>query len=276
MRSHSGKPDKCGFDRGTAGGPGERADVPFLCISWKARYPRITGDLGGPPGRVAPYAELVPLAVLFDLYDTLITAPWSDLAHRWATRIGITPQEVSRGFDTTRGVRGRGGFESIHSETAAIVEACGIPPAANLVADLVLSQDEFLETEAVPFSDAFPAIESLRESGVKTAIVSNCSRSTQAVVNRLALRDRVDKVVLSFEVGSAKPDSEIFRHALRLLDVDTGLFVDDQISYLDGAARVGLSTVQMIHPEARNPKPPQATHDVVTSLVELTEHVNDA
>ena len=107
--------------------------------------------------------------------------------------------------------------------------------------------------EAVPFSDAFPAIESLRESGVKTAIVSNCSRSTQAVVNRLGLLDRVDKVVLSFEVGSAKPDSEIFRHALRLLDSDAGLFVDGQTSYLDGAARVGLSTVQ-INP-SRGPQP---------------------
>jgi putative hydrolase of the HAD superfamily len=217
----------------------------------------------------------VPNAILFDLYDTLITAPWSDLAHRWATRIGITPDEVSRGFDTTRDVRGRGGFESTHIETAAIVEACGVSPSADLVADLVVSQDEFLEAQAVPFGDAFATMESLRENGVKTAILSNCSRSTQPVVDRLGLRDAVDKVVLSFEVGSAKPDSEIFRHALRLLDVDSGLFVDDQIAYLDGAARVGLSTVQMIHPEARNPRPPQATHDVVTSLAELAERVND-
>lgn len=215
-------------------------------------------------------------AILFDLYDTLITAPWSDLAKRWATRMGITPQEVSRGFDSTRKGRGRGLFESIHAETAAIVEACAIPPDPGLLSDLVNSEDSFLEAHAVPFSDAFATLESLRRDGVKTAIVSNCSRSTEAVVDRLGLRDTVDEVILSFEVGSVKPDSEIFDHAIRLLNVETGLFVDDQIAYLDGAARVGLSTIQMIHPEARNPRSPQGGHEVVASLTELIERVNDA
>ncbi len=110
-------------------------------------------------------------AILFDLYDTLITAPWSDLAKRWATRMGITPQEVSRGFDSTRKGRGRGLFESIHAETAAIVEACAIPPDPSLLSDLVNSEDSFLEAHAVPFSDAFATLESLRRDGVKTAIV---------------------------------------------------------------------------------------------------------
>jgi FMN phosphatase YigB (HAD superfamily) len=78
------------------------------------------------------------------------------------------------------------------------------------------------------------------------------------------------------EVGSAKPDSEIFHHALSRLNLDSGLFVDDQIPYLDGAARIGLPTVQMIHPEARNPKPQQASHEVVTSFPDLREHLNQA
>lgn len=213
-------------------------------------------------------------AILFDLYDTLITAPWSDLATRWATQMAITPQEVSRGFDTTRTVRSRGGFESVHAESVAIIRACGVQPEPSIVNDLVDSQDAFLESHAVPFSDALAALEVFREGGIKTAIVSNCSRSTEAVVDRLGLRAAVDEVVLSFEVGSAKPDPEIFHHALKSLSVDRGLFVDDQIAYLDGADRIGLPTVQMIHPEARNPTPHQASHEVVASFTELREHVN--
>ena len=215
-------------------------------------------------------------AILLDLYDTLITAPWSDLATRWATQMAITPQEVSRGFDTTRSVRGRGGFESVHAESVAIIQACGVQPDPGLVKDLVDSKAAFLESHAAPFSDALVALEAFREGGMKTAIVSNCSRSTEAVVERLGLRDAVDEVVLSFEVGSAKPDSEIFHHALRSLNVDSGLFVDDQVAYLDGAARIGLATVQMIHPEARNPKPEHASHEVVTSFTELREHLRQA
>lgn len=215
-------------------------------------------------------------AILLDLYDTLITAQWSDLFTRWATQMAITPQEVSRGFETTRSVRNRGGFESVHAESVAVLQACGVHPDAGLVSDLVDSQDAFLESHAVLFSDALAAIESFRAIGIKTAVVSNCSRTTEAVVDRLGLRDAVDEVVLSFEVGSAKPDSDIFHHALRSLNLDTGLFVDDQITYLDGAARIGLPTVQMIHPEARNPKPQQASHEVVTSFNELREHVSQA
>lgn len=208
--------------------------------------------------------------ILFDLYDTLITAPWSTLARRWSERLGIPADEVSRAFDATRKVRGRGQFDSAHAETAAIVEACGISPDSAVLADLVMIEDVFLASEVVPFSDTFPALNWLSARGVATGIVSNCSRPTGAVVDRFELRDVVDVVVLSFELGITKPEPEIYRHAMSSLGVENGLFVDDQIRYLDGAARIGLSTVQIIHPEARNSRPPISTHEVVTSLAQVT------
>lgn len=117
-------------------------------------------------------------------------------------------------------------------------------------------------------------MDSLRADRVVTAIVSNCSRPTGAVVDQLGLRDAVDLVVLSFEVGSVKPEPEIFREAISVLGAETGLFVDDQAVYLDGAACVGLSTRQMIHPEARNSRSPTGNHEVVNSLSELLAALN--
>ena len=53
-----------------------------------------------------------------------------------------------------------------------------------------------------------------------------------------------DEVILSFEVGLRKPDSAIYREALRRVDVepDRAVFVDDQQEYCDGAAAIGIPT----------------------------------
>lgn len=220
------------------------------------------------------YAVSVPSAVLFDLYDTLVTAPWSEFMSEWALRMGLPFEKVRQGFDATWTVRDRGGFSSLHAQTAATVEACGVPADAALVTELAIFEEEFLESQVVLFSDAITALRSMQAEGVTTAIVSNCSLTTSALVDRLGLRDEVDLVILSFEVGHVKPDEEIFRHALDLLGLDTALFVDDQVAYLDGAASVGLSTVQMIHDEARNPRPSTGDHEVVSSLAEVKDRLD--
>jgi HAD superfamily hydrolase (TIGR01509 family) len=216
----------------------------------------------------------VASAVLFDLYDTLVTAPWFEFMNEWALRMGLPFENVRRGFDATWTVRDRGGFSSLRAQTVATVEACGVPADPGLVTELAVFEEEFLESQVVLFSDAITALRSMQAEGVTTAIVSNCSLTTAALVDRLGLRDAVDRVVLSFEVGHVKPDEEIFRHTLDLLGLDTALFVDDQVAYLDGAARVGLSTVQMIHDEARNPKPSTGDHEVVSSFAEVKDRLD--
>lgn len=218
----------------------------------------------------------MPGAVLFDLYDTLVTAPWAELSKRWALRLGIPLEQARRGFDSMWDVRDRGGFDSLQAQTAATVEACGVPADTALVADLVVLEEEFLEREVALFSDAIVTLRSIQAQGVTTAIVSNCSVATSALVDRLGLRDEVQQVVLSFEVGHVKPEGEIFRHALEMLGFDTALFVDDQMAYLDGAAAIGLSTIQMAHGETRNPRPPSGGHEIVNSLAEVEDLLHRA
>lgn len=97
------------------------------------------------------YAVEMAKAVLFDLYDTLVSAPWSVLARRWADRLGIDAEKMRWGFDATRGTRGRGHFDSVDTETAAIVEASGISPDAALLADLVEIEAAFLADQVLLF-----------------------------------------------------------------------------------------------------------------------------
>jgi HAD superfamily hydrolase (TIGR01509 family) len=117
----------------------------------------------------------------------------------------------------------------------------------------------------------------LHRRGLATAIVSNCDHSTRAVVERLGLYDEVNVVILSFEVGAAKPSPEIYRRALWWLNVEAGdaLFVDDQAGYCDGAAALGIRTVLIVRDGA---EPAEGVsepggHRVITDLRALLELV---
>jgi FMN phosphatase YigB (HAD superfamily) len=59
-------------------------------------------------------------------------------------------------------------------------------------------------------------------------------------------------VILSFEVGVAKPDPGIYLAALEAVAAraDETLFVDDQAAYCDGAAALGIETVLLVRPDA--------------------------
>lgn len=63
---------------------------------------------------------------------------------------------------------------------------------------------------------------SLREEGVRTALVSNWDRRGPRLVERMNLASLFDAVVFSSRVGMEKPDPGIFREALRRLSVPPG------------------------------------------------------
>jgi putative hydrolase of the HAD superfamily len=95
-------------------------------------------------------------------------------------------------------------------------------------------------------------VRALRARGVGTALVSNCSHNTRPLVERLGLEEEFDQVILSVEVRAMKPDPAIYRITLDRLGVEDAtraVFVDDQTSYCDGAAAVGLQTYLILRPE---------------------------
>jgi HAD superfamily hydrolase (TIGR01509 family) len=84
------------------------------------------------------------------------------------------------------------------------------------------------------YPDTVHVLNSLRQKGIRTAVISNIAWDIRAV---LAAAE-VDEYVLSFEVGAAKPDPRIFTSALARLGVraDEALMIGDSEEN-DGAAR---------------------------------------
>ncbi|BBZ79466.1 hydrolase [Mycolicibacterium anyangense] len=87
-----------------------------------------------------------------------------------------------------------------------------------------------------PYPDTVEVLETLRSRGLKVAVVSNIAFDIRPAFQ--AAGAEVDEFVLSFEVGSVKPDPQIFRVALERLGVSAAeaVMVGDSEEN-DGAAR---------------------------------------
>src|SRR5260370_6341914 len=151
-----------------------------------------------------------------------------------------------------------------------ILQAWDVEPRPDLLRELVDKDRELLLASARLYDDAIPFLETLRSRGIKIAIVSNCSEHTRDVLSELGVAALADALVLSCEVGSAKPSAPIFRHALDKLGVTAGaaLFVDDQAAYCAGGVALGISAVQIVRGEMDG-KVPAAGTTVVRSLPEV-------
>jgi len=82
--------------------------------------------------------------------------------------------------------------------------------------------------------------------------VSNCDHATRPIVDDLGLEREVDAIVLSFEVGAAKPDPGIYRAALDAVGARPAdaVFVDDQAWYCRGAEAIGIRSFMIRRDDA--------------------------
>lgn len=213
-------------------------------------------------------------AALIDLFDTLVWSEWRDLRSGLAEALGVPEPTLIRAYETTYGPRQRGDFGSPEGDVAALVEACGLEPEPAFVRRITDLIAAHLEGRVHLYDDALPTLRRLRARGVRTAVVSNCDHFAAPLVRELRLAEEVDALVLSFEVGSHKPEPGIYLAALEALDVapERAVFVDDQPPYLDGAAALGIRTFFIRRRREpwegyRDPGP----HPTITSLTELLE-----
>jgi putative hydrolase of the HAD superfamily len=213
-------------------------------------------------------------AVLIDLYDTLVWSEWARWQRALASRLGVTESALVRAFDDTRPARSTGTYPDHNGDIAALLLALRIEPSPELVGEVRALEDRELTRDIHLYEDSLPVVRELRERGVGTALVSNCSHNTRGVVKRLGLDTAFDTVILSFEVGAQKPEPEIYRIALERLglqDPSRAVFVDDQTGYCDGAAAIGMDTRLIVrgHEPMEGFAPSTNGHRVIADLTAL-------
>ena len=123
----------------------------------------------------------------------------------------------------------------------------GLDPAPDdldaIVADLIAAD---YDSWTVYRPDVWEIARAFKAAGGRTAILSN---GVPEIMGRLqrerSLAEFFDVIVVSYEVGCAKPDPEIYRICLERLEVPASntLFVDDRRENLDAARTLGLQTL---------------------------------
>ena len=112
-------------------------------------------------------------------------------------------------------------------------------------AELIVAYHErWPEMVRGPIDGTTEVHDELRAAGVPTFILSNASAETWPfAVERFPFLDRFDGVLLSGEVGVAKPDPEIFDELCRRFGLrpESTIFVDDKAANVDAARALGFA-----------------------------------
>jgi putative hydrolase of the HAD superfamily len=144
---------------------------------------------------------------------------------------------------------------------AALLEALDLPGLDHATArELMLGALEF-----VPYPDALPTLEALRDH--RLVVVSNWDCSLADWLGPAGLLEHVDAVVTSAEAGVAKPDPAIFERALDLAGAvaDEAVHVGDSLDNdVAGARAAGIRPVLV----ARDGDAPAGV-EAIRSLAEL-------
>ncbi|VAW77987.1 hypothetical protein MNBD_GAMMA12-3858 [hydrothermal vent metagenome] len=188
-------------------------------------------------------------AICFDLFHTLV-----DVATVPAN-VGAATADV---LEVDQGQWNDACFSSVH-------EICEVTEHQDVVQQLAHSIDKNISLRKIEKAtqsrqarfdyalaqvenEIIEQIQSLRNSGVKTVLVSNASSGEVSAWKDSPLASCFDEVIFSCECGMAKPDPGIYQLALNKLGVtaNQALFVGDGGSQEhEGARAVGLSPVLM-------------------------------
>lgn len=151
--------------------------------------------------------------------------------------------------------------------------ACGCTSEA--VIELAVEVQTGIETDSYRlFDDVAGLLDLLSANSVPTALVTNGASDAQRLKLRLlGIEERFDSVVISDEVGYAKPAKEIFTHALSTIgaEAETSWHIGDNlVADIGGARSAGLTSVWVNRPSmTRDPSHPEP-HLEVNSLSELS------
>ena len=179
-------------------------------------------------------------AVIFDFGGVLVRTKSWEPRHKWDNRLRLAHGTVEHTvFNSERGRAAQHGAVSREAHWQWVGQKFGLtaPDLAELKEDFWAG--DVLDTKLTAF------IESLRPKH-KTAIISNFMDGLRTdLVTRWGIRDLFDRVVISAEFGTMKPDPSIYMHCLALLGVSAEhtVFIDDFMHNIEGAQAIGMKGI---------------------------------
>jgi putative hydrolase of the HAD superfamily len=191
-------------------------------------------------------------AAIFDLHGTL-TKVFSFRRHNamlpdMAAALGVPPDDFLPAWKATFPQRLVGSHATIEQSLERVCEALGRQPDPDRVAAAALVRYEHTHTQLVPRDDAVPALSVLRDAGILTGLITDCTPDVVRLWDSTPFAPLIDAPIFSCTAGVAKPDPDIYQAACAALAVRPGdcLFVGDGGSNeLSGAAAFGMRPIRL-------------------------------
>lgn len=179
-------------------------------------------------------------AIIFDFGGVIVRTEDQTGRLRAAARLGVSLDELYHTvFDAPIAAQATVGAVSAAAVWAHATALFRLDPPA-----LAQLQADFWAGDRR--DDALVAFIRALRPAYKTGILSNAWSDGRWIIGeKFGLANAVDDIVISAEVGVAKPDGRIFELALARLDVrpEEVVFVDDFARNIAGAQALGLRTV---------------------------------
>lgn len=190
-------------------------------------------------------------AVIFDLYETLITE-WVSrkyLSSQCARDLGIDPSLFREMWNSCHHAMDTGRLTYRQVLTEILIAAEKTPDDALITAcekkRIAGKNDCFTVID----ESILQMLSSLKQQGLKLCLCSNCSADEVEGLFTSSLLPCFDAVVLSYQAGLVKPDKEIYLHCANTLSVlpKECLFVGDGGSKeLFGAGDAGMHPLRAL------------------------------
>ena len=189
-------------------------------------------------------------AVLFDLFETLVTQKHSDRLSEqsFADKLGLNLDDVRAWWGDSARDRMIGKFATYQEMLSALCNSLGASVESATIEEM--SRDRLRRKREYLLSvdaEMLQALSQLRANGWTIGIVSNATPDEVAYWSECPLRDAVDDAVFSCQIGYMKPDPEIYNLAcgrLGIVPTQTVFVGDGGFDELQGAAAVGMRPVQ--------------------------------
>ncbi len=190
-----------------------------------------------------------PVAMLFDLWETLVPFPREEKRRAFfatAEILGEDPRLLRPAWESTRRQRETGDLKVyIHrlgNELGRNWRPVAIEEAMRV------RQRIHGRLFKVAAETVVPALRTLRSAGAALGLVSNCTSDVRAMLTESGLLEEFEAVGLSAELGVMKPDVRIYQAVTRLLgeeNMQICYIGDGSDAELAGASQAGLHPVRL-------------------------------
>lgn len=178
-------------------------------------------------------------AVFFDLGGVIVRTEYQSPRERLAERLGMEYDDLNKiVFDSETGYQASIGAITSQQHWESVMKRLKRP-----FEEMTDVRDEFFAGDIVD-REILNFLRSLRGS-YRTGLISNAWSDLRDYIVREKMDDAFDHIIISAEVGVAKPEAKIYKIALEQAGVspNEAVFVDDFYVNIEGCEKVGIKGI---------------------------------